>query len=119
MPASDRDPALHTLLNLDGQVFYMGDKGHRVQFVVAKVTPSRERPHGLTYTLTVHDPRGDRIAGFDNAHGVPASQGPGANVWHLTTSTASRRCALMTTWMQRRCWKTFGTWRQPCCKKKV
>ncbi len=75
--ADDRDPFFDTLLNLDGQVCYMGDKGHRVQFVVSAVPPSPERPHGLTYTLTVHNPRGQRIAGFDNAHGVPASNGPG------------------------------------------
>jgi hypothetical protein len=65
----DRDPFFDTLLNLDGQVFYMGDKGHRVQFAVVAVPPSLQRPHGLAYTLTVHNPRGERIAGFDNAHG--------------------------------------------------
>jgi hypothetical protein len=39
--ADDRDPFFDTLLNLDGQVFYMGDKGHRVQFVVSAVHPRR------------------------------------------------------------------------------
>lgn len=77
MSADDRDPSLDTLLNLDGQIFYMGDKGHRVQFDVARVPPTPERPHGLKYALTVHDPRGKRIAGFDNAHVVPATRGPG------------------------------------------
>ena len=73
----DNDPFFDTLLNLDGQVFYLGDKGHRVQFVVILVPASRPRPHGLSYALTLHDPRGQRIAGFDNAHSVSASQGPG------------------------------------------
>ena len=77
MRTDDRDPSLDTLLNLDGHVFYMGDKGHRVQFDVASVSPTPERPRGLKYSLTVHDPRGERIAGFDNAHAVPATKGPG------------------------------------------
>jgi hypothetical protein len=76
----DRDPFFDTLLNLDVQVFYMGDKGHRVQFTVVAVPPSVQRPHGLAYTLTVHNPRGERIAGFDNAHGFAATKGPGGKL---------------------------------------
>jgi len=34
MNGSERDQSLDTLLDLDGQVFYMGDKGHRVQVEV-------------------------------------------------------------------------------------
>lgn len=77
MKSEDRDPLLDTLLELDGQVFYIGDKGHCVQFDITAVLPSAERPHGLKYALTVHNPRGVRIAGFDNAHPVPATKGPG------------------------------------------
>jgi hypothetical protein len=77
MTSVDRDHSLETLLNLDGQVFYIGDKGHRVQFEVTKIKPTAERPHGLRYSLTVHDPRGKRIAGFDNAHAVASTDGPG------------------------------------------
>ena len=77
MQPEDRDPSLDTLLNLDDQIFYMGDKGPRVQFDVARIPPTPERPHGLKYALTVHNPRGELIAGFDNAHGVPATKGPG------------------------------------------
>ena len=44
----------------------MDDAGHRVEFVV--VQP--ERPHGLSYALTLHSPDGTRLAGFDNAHPV-------------------------------------------------
>jgi hypothetical protein len=77
MNGSEPDQSLDTLLDLNGQVFYMGDKGHRVQFEVDAVSASAERPHGLKYSLTVHNPRGERIAGFDNAHAVPSSSGPG------------------------------------------
>ena len=48
----DRDPFFDTLLNLDGQVFYMGDKGHRVQFTVVAVPPSVQLPHGLVMKNT-------------------------------------------------------------------
>ena len=77
MQNNDHDPCFDTLLNLDGEIFYMGDTGHRVQFAVASVSPTPERPHGLKYSLTVHDPHGERIAGFDNAHAVPTTKGPG------------------------------------------
>ncbi len=30
-----------------------------------------ERPHGLRYSFTLHGPDGERLVGFDNAHGVP------------------------------------------------
>lgn len=73
-----RDHGLDTLLVLDGQRYFMGDKGHRVQFDVSQVEVSHERPHGLKYSLTVHNPRGERIAGFDNAHSAPSGGKPGA-----------------------------------------
>ncbi len=38
------------------------------------VTP--ERPHGLSYSLTLHNEKHERILGFDNAHPVPANRGP-------------------------------------------
>lgn len=77
MIEDDHDPSLDTLLTLDGQRYYLGDKGHRVQFDISRVPVSTERPHGLKYSLTVHNPRGQRIAGFDNAHPVPSGSGPG------------------------------------------
>ena len=30
------------------------------------------------YSLTLHDPQGDRVLGFDNAHPVREGSGPGA-----------------------------------------
>ena len=36
-----------------------------------------ERPHGLNYSLTLHGPGGNRLVGFDNAHPVRESHGPG------------------------------------------
>ena len=42
-----------------------------------RVPASSERPHGLDYSLTLHGPGGERLVGFDNAHPVRASTGPG------------------------------------------
>lgn len=44
------------------------DGGHWVRFVVTRVPTSPEKPHGIDYTLTLHGPDGERLAGFDNAH---------------------------------------------------
>jgi hypothetical protein len=66
-----RDPSLDTLLDLDGQVLAVDPEGgHWVRFVVTRVPPSPEKSHGLDYSLTLHGPEGERLAGFDNAHPV-------------------------------------------------
>ena len=38
---------------------------------------TQERPHGLSYSLTLHAPDGLRLVGFDNAHAVTERRGPG------------------------------------------
>ena len=38
---------------------------------------SAERPHGLSYSLTLHDARGQRLVGFDNAHAAAKKKGRG------------------------------------------
>ncbi len=54
-----------------------------VKFEVRSITPTREKPHGLDYSLTLHGPSGEWLVGFDNAHSVKASEGPGGKreVW--------------------------------------
>ena len=74
----DRDPSLDTLLDLDGQVLVVDPVGkHWVKFIVRRVPPVPERPHGLRYSLTLHDDAGARLVGFDNAHVVQPASGPG------------------------------------------
>jgi len=34
------------------------------------VQVSKERPHGLHYSLTLHNEDSERVLGFDNAHAV-------------------------------------------------
>jgi len=72
-----RDPGLDALLLLDGEIFFADAAGkHFVKFVVRRVEPSAERPHGLSYSLTLHGADGERLVGFDNAHPVPSQGGP-------------------------------------------
>lgn len=72
------DVGLDDLLLLDGQIFIVDpDGGYWVKFVVHRVPPSPERPHGIGYSLTLHDVDGKRLVGFDNAHPVRPSRGPG------------------------------------------
>jgi hypothetical protein len=66
-----RDPALDTLLDLDGLTLVVDPVGgHWVKFVVTQVPASAEKPHGLDYSLTLHGPKGERLVGFDNSHPV-------------------------------------------------
>ena len=76
MTSSDRDPRLDTLLDLHGQTLFVDDAGHWVKFVVLRTGVTAERPHGLSYSLTLHAPDGQRLVGFDNAHPVRERRGP-------------------------------------------
>lgn len=78
MSFAGRDPSLDALLDLDGQTLFVDAAGrHWVKFVVVQVPLSPERPHGLSYSLTLHGPSGERLVGFDNAHPVAEGSGPG------------------------------------------
>jgi Family of unknown function (DUF6516) len=72
-----RDRQLDALLDLDGQIFVVDAAGkHWVKFSVKRVEPTPERPHGLSYSLTLHMENGERLVGFDNAHPVRPTAGP-------------------------------------------
>jgi len=73
-----RDPSLDALLLLDGETFIADAAGKCwVKFVVKQVPPTAERPHGISYSLTLHDESGERLLGFDNAHAIRENTGPG------------------------------------------
>jgi len=73
----NRDASLDALLDLDGLVFVVDEKAHFwVKFEVRRIEPSADKPHGLDYSLTLHEAGGERLVGFDNAHAV-AGSGPG------------------------------------------
>lgn len=74
----ERDTSLDALLGLDGEVYIIdAETGLWVQFRVKVVPPSEAKPHGLDYSLTLHDRSGERLVGFDNAHPVTQRSGPG------------------------------------------
>ena len=72
---AQRDAALDTLLDLNGQVLVIDEAGYWVKFVVHEVPASPSKPHGLDYSLTLHGLDGDRLVGFDNAHPVAGQRG--------------------------------------------
>jgi hypothetical protein len=61
------DPGLTTLLDLDGAILDQGN-GYWVEIRAWTVPATRDIPHGLRYSLTLHEAHGTRILGYDNAH---------------------------------------------------
>ena len=69
-----RDTAIDALLDLHGSIIDQGG-GYWIKLEAWKVDVSLRVPHGIRYSLTLHEPHGKRILGYDNAHGVkPPSQ---------------------------------------------
>jgi Family of unknown function (DUF6516) len=68
-PITKLDPGISTLLDLHGQVLDQGN-GYWIKMEAWRVEPSAHIPHGVRYTLTLHEPYGKRILGYDNAHAV-------------------------------------------------
>lgn len=64
---------LDTLLDLDGEVSPI-DNGFWVKFSAYRVPVNKHIPHGIKYSLTLHDTHNQRIIGYDNDHGVKLPQ---------------------------------------------
>ena len=84
---------LEFLLAFDGRIHRL-EKGYWIKFEIKRFEPDQQRPHGLSYAFTLHDPGGHRIMGFDNAHAVRKS-GFGKNPtesdhWHRTADDPGR-----------------------------
>jgi hypothetical protein len=54
----NRDRSLDTLLLLDGEMFIL-EGSFWVKFEVKRVSARPEKPHGLDYSLTLHDGNGE------------------------------------------------------------
>jgi hypothetical protein len=63
------DYELEALLNLDGFEFQFVE-GYSVKITARSVAATSAGPHGVRYSLTLHDPARTRIYGLDNAHAV-------------------------------------------------
>jgi hypothetical protein len=87
--------ALEFLLAFDGRIHHL-EEGYWIKFEIKRVEPTTERPHGLSYSFTLHAPDSTRLIGFDNAHGVATAgsrfkQRPRANDhWHRTETDQGR-----------------------------
>lgn len=68
---------LENLLNLDGEIFPM-DNGYWVKFEVHEVKATKSMPHGIKYSLTLHNIHAQRVIGYDNAHSFKSTKKYGA-----------------------------------------
>ncbi|GAB6096428.1 hypothetical protein JCM14469_26810 [Desulfatiferula olefinivorans] len=71
-----KDGSLDTLLDLNGEIFPM-DNGYWVKFSAKPTEPNPHIPHGIRYSLTLHDRYNNRVVGFDNAHAVKPTRKKG------------------------------------------
>ena len=67
------EDGLDVLLDLHGEIFEVSPQGHWVKFVAYRVPATEGVPHGVSYSLTLHNRRGERLLGFDNAHALDST----------------------------------------------
>ncbi|MCU6496395.1 hypothetical protein LPN04_01155 [Rugamonas sp. A1-17] len=60
-----RDPAIDSLLDLHGSILDQ-ENGYWIKIEARLVGVSKEVPHGIRYSLTLHEPSGKRMLGYDN-----------------------------------------------------
>ena len=58
---------IDTLLELAGQIVQQ-EHGYWVEIHGWRVQVTPTVPHGIRYALTLHEPGGKRVMGYDNAH---------------------------------------------------
>ena len=63
------DYGIANLLDLHDQIIDQGE-GYWVKIEALRVGVTPDIPHGVRYSLTLHEPYGKRILGYDNAHAV-------------------------------------------------
>src|SRR5208283_4175990 len=70
-----KDPimGLETLLDLNGEVYFM-DNGYWIKIEAREGSVSKHVPHGIRYSLTLHDRNNTRVLGYDNAHAMIKSK---------------------------------------------
>lgn len=101
MSRSPSDHGLEFLLAFNDRIHYL-ERGYWLKFEIVRVTVTTERPHGLSYSFTLHAPDGARLIGFDNAHDVPPRgsrfkrRGETTDHWHRTAKDGGRPYAFTT-----------------------
>jgi hypothetical protein len=61
------DHTLDFVLPFSNHIFLL-EKGYWLKFEIRRVDHTPQRPHGLSYSFTLHAPDGRRLIGFDNSH---------------------------------------------------
>ena len=96
------DSELEFLLGLD-DASYEAATGYVVEFSAKRVPPTKERPHGIDYSLVLRPKAGgEPLVRFDNAHGVPHRGGRHVRAqvahghWHRSENDVGRPCAFTT-----------------------
>src|SRR5713101_4994857 len=90
------EDALEFLLAFDGRIHHL-EEGYWIKFGIKRVEATKKRPHGLSYSFTLHAPDGTRLVGFDNAHDVPVRgsrfkrRDKSIDHWHRTEKDPGRR----------------------------
>ncbi len=65
------DPGIENLLALNGTVIEADlELQYFTLFPASRVEVTDGRPHGIKYSLTLHDRKNRRLIGFDNAHSI-------------------------------------------------
>jgi len=62
--------SLDYLLDLNGETLVQ-EGGYWIKIEARRCERSPQMPHGISYSLTLHEPYGSRVLGFHNAHAVP------------------------------------------------
>ena len=95
------DHGLEFLLAFNDRIHHL-EKGYWLKFEIVRVAVTTGRPHGLSYSFTLHGPDGARLIGFDNAHDVPPRgsrfkrRGKTTDHWHRTEKDTGRPYAFKT-----------------------
>lgn len=89
---------LLALLDLNGTEIELLDGRFFAKFEVHMVESTPEVPHGIKYSLSLHDRTGQRVLGIDNAHPIKIKKGrfverpAEADHWHYGPGEAVRKC---------------------------
>ncbi len=60
---------LEILLEMNGEIFPM-DNGYWTKIEARESVANEHIPHGIKYSLTLHNQSNIRVLGYDNAHGI-------------------------------------------------
>jgi hypothetical protein len=88
-----KDNEWEYLLGLNGVEMFLDESlQYWVKFVVHRAPITSDSSHGITYSLTLHDKKGNRLLGFDNAHRIGKSKE--LDHWHRDHADAGRAYSL-------------------------